>query len=376
MSEKSTFTKVTSFLSKPEIFFYTTIWLIVILVAGTVDQKFIGLYLAQKKYFSSWILWGFFPGGRLTMLVVFINLAAKLMFASPMIPKRIGTLITHFGMLLLLIGSFFTAYFSTEGNMPIPEGGASSAYQSHYDLEIAVIDQSDSEFDEVTAFSSEYIDTGAIVEHAGFPFTITVKTFFRNVDLVRKESVAGSDFKGAAQRFDMLPKESELEFEQNMAGMLLEFKGLDGDADGTYLVFQFMTVPQIVTAGGKQYEVQLRNKRYLLPFAIELIDFETIYYPGTTMAESYSSLVNIVEGGVSREVKISMNQPLRSGNYTLYQASFIPGDVNETSVLAVVRNAGRQFPYYSSIIMCIGLMIHLAIQVPNLLKRNKRGGKA
>lgn len=369
---KSSLFKFAYFMSNPEIFFYTAIWLIVLLVVGTIDQKYNGLYLAQQKYFSSWFVWGIFPGGRLAMTIVFFNLAAKLILRSPIRFNRIGTLITHGGMLLLLLGGFFTAYFSNEGSMPIPEGQISSYYQDYHELEFAVTDKSPEDHDAVVAFSSEHVKEGAVISDPDFPFTITVETFHRNVDIVRREPEVKDGVFGFAQRFQFVPKTLENEFAQNMAGMVLKIEGLDDGADGTYMVFQFMQVPQMVRAGGKDYVIDLRNKRYQLPFAVELTEFTKKVYPGTTKASHYSSLVNVIEGGNKREVLISMNEPLRNLDFTFYQASFIEGVAEDTTVLAVVQNAGRNFPYISSIIMAIGLFIHLLIQVPKLLKRSKK----
>ncbi len=369
---KSTFRKIALFLASPEVFFYTAIWLLVLLVVGTVTQKWDGLYLAQQKYFSSWFTWGFFPGGRLAMTVMFINLTFKLIFNSPWRFSRIGTLISHSGMLLLLLGGFFTAYFSNEGSMPIPEGQTSSYYQDYHDLEFAVIDKSPADYDAVTVFSKEYIRKGADISHEAFPFSIGVRSFYRNVDLVRRESTVTEGFHGLGQRYEMVAKELENEFSRNMAGMILDLQGLDDGADGAYLVFQFMQVPQTIRAGGKEYAIELRNKRYQLPFSIELIDFTKKTHPGTQTASHYSSLVNVVDGDLKREVLISMNEPLRNLDYTFYQASFIEDGPDETTVLAVVQNAGRNFPYISSIIMCLGLLFHLILQVPKLLRRSKR----
>jgi hypothetical protein len=364
--------RIANFWANPEIFFYTAIWLIVLLVYGTIDQKYNGLYLSQQKYFSSWLVWGVFPGGRLAMTVMFVNLACKLVFNSPIRWNRAGTLISHSGMLLLLLGGFFTAYFSNEGSMPIPEGETSSYYQDYHELEFAVIDKSPADYDAVTAFNKDYIKEGAVISDVDFPFTITVEDYHRNIDILRREPAVTEGVHGFAQRFEFQAMKLETTFEQNMAGMVLNIKGLDGDNDGTYMVFQFMEVPQTLTAGGKDYVIQLRNKRYQLPFAIELIDFTKKVHPGTQTASHYSSLVNVMSGGIKREVLISMNEPLRNLDFTFYQASFIEGVADETTVLAVVQNAGRNFPYVASCIMAAGLFLHLIIQVPKLIVRSKR----
>ena len=107
----------------------------------------------------------------------------------------------------------------------------------------------------------------------------------------------------------------------------------------------------------------LRRQRTYLPFELELIDFEKIMHPGTNIAKSYSSLINLVEVGVSRKILISMNEPLRHRGYTFYQASFIEEGIKQTTVLATVKNYGRLFPYISTIIMCIGILYHMLFMV-------------
>ncbi|PIE19255.1 MAG: hypothetical protein CSA66_02690, partial [Proteobacteria bacterium] len=72
-------------LSHASIFFYAGIWLIVLVVVGTVAQAEIGLYLAQQKYFGNWLLWLGpipLPGGQLTMAVVVVNLTLSLIYRS------------------------------------------------------------------------------------------------------------------------------------------------------------------------------------------------------------------------------------------------------------------------------------------------------
>lgn len=370
---KSGAQKLIDFLASPEIFFYTALWMIVLLIFGTVDQKYIGLYLAQHKYFSSWFVWGIFPGGRLAMTLMFTNLFFKLVFKSPLRWNRFGTLVTHSGMLLLLLGGFFTAYFSKEGSMTIPEGATSSYFDDFHQLEIAVIDKSPQDHDAVVAFRNEYISEGAVISDPDLPFTIKVDTYHRNVDLKQREGEVPENLRGAAKRFELVEQDLKLEHERNMAGMFVEIEGLDGDEDGKYMIFQFMRVPQTVTAGGKDYVIELRNKRYQLPFAVELIDFEQRVHPGTNTPSHYSSLVNVVTGSYKREVLISMNEPLRNLDYTFYQYSFFEETSDEGTVLQVVQNAGRNFPYISSCIMALGLFLHLLIQVPKLVVRSKRG---
>ena len=79
------------------------------------------------------------------------------------------------------------------------------------------------------------------------------------------------------------------------------------------------------------------------------------------MPKSFSSEILLTQDSTSRKVLIEMNNPLRFNKYVFYQSSYIDSKDKETSVLAVVKNSGRLFPYISTITMTIGLFIHILI---------------
>ncbi|SVC08356.1 uncharacterized protein METZ01_LOCUS261210, partial [marine metagenome] len=63
------------YLRMPKLFIFTLIWMMFLIVIGTLAQSDMGLFAVQKRYFSSWIIWFWYlptPGGRLTMLLIFI----------------------------------------------------------------------------------------------------------------------------------------------------------------------------------------------------------------------------------------------------------------------------------------------------------------
>ena len=95
-------------------------------------------------------------------------------------------------------------------------------------------------------------------------------------------------------------------------------------------------------------------------------------HPGTNVAKSFSSDVNLIENDIPRRTLIKMNEPLRHKGYTFFQASFIDDSDVETTVLATVKNYGRLFPYISSIIMSIGLLIHLLLMIPKMARRKSK----
>ena len=135
-------------------------WLMILVVLGTLAQADIGLYESQQKYFSSWIAWFKFiptPGGRLILLVMFINLLFFMFDPLFWSFKKIGVVTTHLGVLLLLVGGGITAWFSSEGMMTIEEESSSNYVFNLYKKELAIVDMSNNNYDEVVVISDKLL---------------------------------------------------------------------------------------------------------------------------------------------------------------------------------------------------------------------------
>ena len=368
--------KITNFcklFSKADVVYYSLIWLMVLVVLGTISQRYIGLYQAQKMFFSAWFFMAGFiplPAAYPVMLILFLGLAAKLIFASPWKKERLGVNLVHFGAIMLLFGGFLTATFSQEGNMVIAEGERSNHIEDYYDLEFAIRDTSAQDYDQMTVFSQDWLMKKNNLKADSLPFEIKIINFCHNCQIVQRSSEAKESLRGFAKNFTLQAIARDKEEERNRSGVVFELSKA-GNANGVYAVFEFMPIKQTVLVDEKVFELEIRHARRQLPFEIELIDFEEKTYAASTMAQSYKSVVNLIENGVVQRRVIQMNEPLRHRGYTFYQASFIEDQV-ETTVLAVVKNAGRSFPYISSIIMCIGLLVQLLGHVPKLIKYRRQ----
>jgi ABC-type transport system involved in cytochrome c biogenesis permease subunit len=138
--------------------------------------------------------------------------------------------------------------------------------------------------------------------------------------------------------------------------------------------------PLTVEAAGKQWNLSLRKLRWKLPFSLRLDKFTRELHPRTSMAREYSSFVTKIEGGDSRKIRITMNEPLRHGGYTFYQSSWGPqnGGPKERfySVFAVVRNPADQIPLVACIIVTIGLVLHFMQRLLTYLRNERAGRKA
>ena len=368
-------------LASAAIFYYATLWLVVLVVVGTLNQKYFGLHYSLEKYFSAWFIqpmdmpiW--LPAGRLTMTVILVGLTSKLLVGSKWKAKNIGINITHVGVFLLMIGSVITAYTTTEGHISIREGAESSTFQNSHDVEIAVTDRSDAEYDNTTTFTQGFFHSDQTFSDDAVPLSFKVINFYKNCSPVaRGDSDSSAQLKGRAANIKLkeLPGDNK---DQNMRGVEVEISGLSADQNGIYV---FIAHPEwkpaeLTADNGKTYEISLRAKHHQLPFSIYLKDFEKLDHAGTSMARAYSSKVKVTQDESTEDIKIYMNHPLRRNNYTLYQASFSQRGI-ETTVLQVVYNRGQLMPYISVVVIFIGLLVHCILQVPRLIvaaqKRNQ-----
>ncbi len=370
-------------LASAAIFYYATIWLVMLVVVGTVAQKYFGLQASLEKYFSAWLIqpmdmpiW--LPSGRLIMAIIMVNLAAKMLMGSKWKVKMIGINITHFGVLLLMIGGMVTAYTTIEGNLAVQEGSESSIFKDFHQLEIAVIDRSPKEHDAVTSFTHGFFTEGQSFSDSQTPFSFKVVHFYKNCEAVRRapENDA-SQLKQNAKRFQFkeLPTDKN---DRNAGGIEIKISGAAEGANGSYILYHSpikgASSATVQGSDGKSYEIALRPRQYELPFTIHLKDFEKLDHGGTMMARAFSSKVTVTQGDSSEDTKIYMNHPLRRDGYTLYQSSFDQSNPSgiETSVFQVVQNKGQIMPYIAIVVITLGLLIHCLIQVPKLISATKK----
>ncbi len=108
------------------------------------------------------------------------------------------------------------------------------------------------------------------------------------------------------------------------------------------------------SVSGRNGYVVFANESIQLPFEVKLDKFTKKDYPGTETPYSYESL--ITHSRTKEQTLISMNEPLKSDGYTLYQASYVlnPGEA-PVSILSVNQDPGRAVKYLGSLILCLGI---------------------
>jgi hypothetical protein len=326
--------------------------LMLLLVVGTIAQREIGLYAAERFYFASVPMY-------FLLALLSLSLLAKLILKSPFTRENSGIVLTHMGALLLMLGGLLTAISSEEGHLSAAEGETSAVVQDYHDRELTLLDDEDRvvfsvPFDALKPQQRYHADA--------YGLTFEIEKAFRNAIPAMRDEVAEID-RGVAAKITLNPQELEKQDEANLAGIQLLLTGAGAEQDGRYILFEPMQNRPQIELNQYRFTLAVRKVQRQLPFSVTLLEFDKFTYPGSDTAREYQSLVQIDEGaGISWQALIRMNEPLRVMGYTLYQSSFLQRDGVEVSVLAVVKNKGRVFPYVASLVIGIGILWHLRVR--------------
>ncbi len=329
---------------------------------GTIAQVENGLFVAQQRYFHSFFFLASgrfpFPGAQLVLWVLFVNLLSAAITRYRFEWNNLGILLIHFGLLTYFISAFVTFHCVQESQLTLMEGAGSNVSTAYHDWELAVWQKTEGNKNGVIAYDISRESVGKIFLLTGDGFNIKVEEYYPNAvaylsDVKQRPNTINDSgittLKSTPGKRD--PEKNipggifEAQFGQSQVRKLLLYGGED--------------YPAKVVIQDREYFVQLRKKRFVMPFLLTLKDFKMEVHPNTQVAKSYESLVQVKNGDMERDVLISMNHPLRYKNFTFYQASYaIDALGREMSTLAVVKNFGRVLPYVASLITFLGLVTH------------------
>ncbi len=360
------------FLASPKLTVICLFLLLMVVIWGTVYQVDYGLYASQQKFFYSWFVFLFgvlpIPGIVLIFWVLFLNVLSAMFFRIPLKWSNTGNILIHAGILIFFVGSFFTYHFSQESMINLREGEEKHFSVSSRNWELAVWAAGDRR-KVVYAVDTDRLDPEDRIRIEPLGLVIRVLEYHKNsVPRLMNNGNIGGRILNASGIQDLKPEPQQKEPSNNRAGLIFSIETPER-VPFRILLYAGDRSPTRVKINESPFHFSLRNKRFLLPFSLRLIDFNKTEYPGSSMVKSYESRVEMKVGELSREVIISMNNPLRYKNFTLYQSSyFIAKNGTEYSILAVVENFGKIFPYVASTIIFLGLCIHFILM---LLKKRK-----
>jgi ABC-type transport system involved in cytochrome c biogenesis permease subunit len=381
----------------------------VLIMAGTWAQIDHDVWTVQKRYFHSFLAWvsfGLFlprqtipdgsawkpiveflrpigfpmPGGYSIIALLLLNLVAAHSVRFKLNRKRLGIILIHGGLILLILGEVVTSIWQVEGTMTIDEGQTVQFTENSRKVELAVIDTSAPDTDTVTVIPASRLVRQGTISYPTLPFEIQVEKYLANSAVlgpfqakqfnVEPNSIATAGV-GKGLAVVEQPKVTGTAGDAGRIDAPSAFITLtvNGKPLDTYLVSLHLG-PQAVEVDGKTWQIALRKERTYKPYALTLLDFTHDRYTGTNTPKNFASRVRLVDPsrGEDREVLIWMNHPLRFAGETFYQASF-DERTDLTTVLQVVRNPGWLIPYISCTIVALGMLIHFGAHLVGFISR-------
>jgi len=325
------------------------------------------------------------PSLRVTYQLMYGGGSGAILFVACwlLFQRKAGIVLLHTGVVILMLSELVTSMLAKEAQMSIFEGQKVNYVEDTRSVELAIIDGSDPQNDDVFVIPESRLKRTGIIKVDGLPIVIETdsKKFMKNASLAPAGSGGVNQAtQGAGLRWlaEDRPESSGVDTSGrvDLPAAYVKLSGTDGSTLGTWLVGIRLTMEkgaQIVPAGGKEYKLLLRFARTYKPYSLYLYNFRFDRYAGTDTPKDYSSFVKLEdpERDVTRDVRIWMNNPLRYRGDTLYQSSF-DAETEKGTVLQVVENRGWMAPYVGCMIVAIGLLGQFQLHLMEFLRKRSK----
>lgn len=377
--------------------FFTSLRLTIVLLAlstvlvfvGTIAQANYGLYDAQDKFFkSAFVFWNgipVFPGGYLLGSLLVVNLVCAYAKRIEFTKRKAGLIMIHGGMVLLLLGQLATDMLSTESQMQLFEGDTKNYSEDFRANELAVIDTSDPKEDQVVVVPESILATKNDISHPLLPFTVRVKDYWVNADLLRSSfsnAVPANATDGFLKNAFVLPKPAAKDMDsRSLPAALVELADKSGKSLGSWLLAAGIRSDDVAKVDGKEYRLSLRFTRHYKDFQLSLLKATHEKYRGTEIPKNFASRVRVqmADNPEVRETVIYMNNPLRWGGYTFFQYQMAADEFalrqarldRASSTFQVVKNPSWITPYVACVLVGAGLCWQFGYHLIGFLSRRK-----
>lgn len=407
---QSPFAKIFAFLSSFGLATSVLVMLLVLTFLGTLEQAEHGLVASQARYFESafidridigacWRALAFnaywdignvslplyiVPGGYTLMAILFVNLLCGGIMRIRKSPKTIGVIISHFAILFMIAAGAVTHHFAKEGNMNLREGQTADEFLSFHDrvIEIEKVQTDPKAKRSVLVIDeAKYRDLtdgkGRTFTSESLPFDLMITGWKKNAQPKRDAEGSRADTVDGyfIQELPQLDEAGAAMADEQLGSACVAIAKIKkGDEKQTGILWEFAAAPWTVTVGADKYLISLVHRTYKLPFAVRLDQTEEEKHPGTERARRFSSKVTKINGDHEEKRYITMNEPVRSEGYAVFQSTFSSGEKEGTGVKSsgfmIVENPADHWPLISCIIVAEGLLLHFLMMLARFIKVN------
>jgi hypothetical protein len=355
---------------------------IILIFWATLDQVHLGVWAVQQKFFHSFLVFvklgdlqvPVYPGGYLIGGLLLANLISAHVYRFKAGWRKSGIWLAHIGLIMLLVGEIVSGLVQEDYQMRLDEGETKNYSESSRLTELAIIDDTDPNFDDVVAIPESILAHGTVLQVPKLPFRVVPRDYYPNSSLQMRSQAPGAPPSIATQGLGPQIAATPIEVtykqdERNMPTAFVELVGTDGSL-GVWAVSPLLGMPQKFEVSGRSFKMIMRPTRHYEPYSVTLEKFSHDIYPGTDIPKNFSSKVRLnLPGGASREVLIYMNNPLRYAGLTFYQAGFDNND--HTTILQVVRNPSWLVPYIACSAIALGLIIQFLIHLTGFARKRR-----
>lgn len=339
------------------------------------------LFLREKAFIGDSAMRILWQLTQATMAALVSFVACSLLFN-----RKAGIVLLHLGVAGLMFNEIYVTTTNDEQRMTIFEGETVSQAIDIRATEMAIIDTTDPEFDEIVVVPGSKLQLGGMISSDELPFDIQCISYTNNSDLSRRSSLSNEQVATAGMGMRLkvveLPPTAGTDSDQvaDIASAYVKFTSKpDGNDLGTHLISQHIEEhdSDVVTVGDKSYRVALRFKTAYKPYSLKLIDAQREDYLGTDTPRWYSSdiILSDFNNNIKSEQKIWMNNPLRYSDETFYQSGMttLP-DGRELSILQIVRNKGWMIPYVCCMFTVVGLIAQFGGTLLGFMEKSRKKG--
>jgi hypothetical protein len=359
---------------------------------ATLEQIESGLYPTLNKYFS-WkspflipeingkMIPMPLPGGYWTGALLLVNLTLGGIIRARKGWRHAGNLISHFGIIFMLLGAGVAHHYSERGNMAVGEGESSNAAEDYFEYVVEVAEIKDAKPASIHVIRGENLDdltNGAsrLFRFPDLPFNLEIAGYLTNAVPVALTERAPALGERDADGYYLMEKPAEKSAEGNTAGCYARIVERDGKKSAPFILAGASFHPFSVRHDDRIFTVDMRKRLWPMPFTVKLDEFTAAFHPGTMKPSKFVSKITRIENGGEAKVTIQMNEPMRYEGLTFFQASYgpqgaMPGQ-KMFSVFEIVRNPADKWPEYSLYIVTFGMLVSFLIKFITFLAANAR----
>ena len=317
---------------------------LVLAVATALEGTWGRERVQQQVYGSLWF--------RTLFGLLGVNILAAMLIRIPWNRHQIGFVMTHLGLLVVLVGMAQSFLGGMEGRMTLERGAAASS--------VGLTQRGELEVTQLSQNARQRCSFSLLETPVDLPCHMWDSALAHDDFRVRvlRIDFSGSSTPSAAAEFN------DASFATSRCTVLVELRW--GGSTHQVLLERGGERRTIKTADGP-VSFKFVTQHLPLGFSIELLDFRRTTNPGGTGDASVTSRIRLVDdlSSVVREADISINEPMSHKRFKFYHIGYRQsGDGTETVILGVARDPGQKLKYIGLAAVCLGATITFLTRKP------------